>query len=140
MLDISLGLILLTAVVFFLLVFLLNKWLYRPLLSFMQEREESIARDLQNASANESGAHEILAEAQTIVQNAKAEANAQKKEAVEAAKAEVAKLLEAKKSELEKRYEEFLQELAKEEESIRSALISQTPLFKEALKAKFNKL
>jgi len=140
MLDISFGLILLTAVVFLVLVFLLNSWLYRPLLGFMQEREESIARDLENANANESGAQEILAEAKAIVESAKAEANAQKKEAVEAAKAEVAKLLEAKRAELEKRYEAFLQELAKEEESIKSALISQTPLFKEALKAKFNKL
>lgn len=140
MLDISWGLILLTAAVFLALVFLLNSWLYRPLLGFMQEREESITRDLENANANESGAEAILAEAKEIVEGAKAEANARKKEAIESAKAEVAKLIETKRAELEKQYEEFLQELAKEEESIKSALISQTPLFKEALKAKFNKL
>jgi len=140
MLDISLGLIVLTAVVFFILVFLLNKWLYQPLLSFMQERQESIQRDLENAEANESGAQELLAKAEEIMQEAKSAAAAKKQAAVENAKAEIAQMIEAKKSELEKRYEEFLSELAKEEESVRSALISQAPLFKEAIKAKFNKL
>jgi len=140
MLDISLPLIVLTAIIFFVLLVLLNKWLYQPLLSFMEERERTIERDLEAASQNESGAQEILAEAKQIVDEAKHKAAAKKKEAIDAAKAEAAKLVEQKKAELEKRYEKFLEQLKKEEESIRSTLISQTPLFKEALKAKFNKL
>ena len=140
MLDISVGLLLLTAVVFLGLIFLLNSWLYQPLLKFMQEREESIRRDLENANANEEGSQKLFEEAQSIVSEAKSEASAMKKEAIEKVKAEVNELIAAKKSELEKRYEEFLQEMKKEEEGIKSTLISQMPLFKEALKAKFNKL
>ena len=140
MLDISIGLLLLTAVVFLGLIFLLNNWLYKPLLSFMQERQESIRRDLENANANEEGSQKLFEEAQAIIAQAKSEASAMKKEAIEKAKAEVNQLISAKKSELEKRYEEFLHELKKEEESVKSTLISQMPLFKEALKAKFNKL
>ncbi len=140
MLDISLLLIVLTAVVFFVLLFLLNKWLYNPLLTFMEERDISIRRDLENAIANESGAKEILKEAETIVSEAKHKASAEKKEAIEAQKAEIAKMIEAKKAELEKRYEEFQARLKEEEQAIRSTLISQMPLFKEALKAKFNQL
>ena len=140
MLDISLGLLLLTAVIFFVLLFLLNSWLYRPLLSFMQERDESIRRDLENAAKNESGSQELLEEAAKIVNEAKHEASKMKQEALESAKAEATKLIEQKKRELEQKMEQFLQELAKEEESVKSALISQMPLFKEALKAKFTKL
>jgi F-type H+-transporting ATPase subunit b len=140
MLDISLALIVLTAIVFFALLFFLDKWLYKPLLGFMEERERTIKKDLEAAAKNESGAKEILAEAKRIVEEARHEAAARKKEAVDAAKAEAAKLIEQKKAELERRYEEFLAQLKNEEESIRSTLISQTPLFKEALKAKFNKL
>ncbi len=140
MLDISIGLLLLTAVVFVGLIFLLNNWLYKPLLAFMQEREESIRRDLENANANEEGSQKLCEEAQAIIAQAKSEASAMKKEAVEKAKAEVQELIAAKRGELEKRYEKFLEELKKEEESVKSTLISQMPLFKEALKAKFNKL
>ena len=110
------------------------------MLKFMQEREESIRRDLENANANEEGSQKLFEEAKAIINEAKSEASAMKKEAIEKVKAEVNELIASKKSELEKRYEEFMQEIKKEEESIKSTLISQMPLFKEALKAKFNKL
>ncbi|BCD60052.1 MULTISPECIES: hypothetical protein [unclassified Nitratiruptor] len=140
MLDISFGLIVLTAVVFFVLVFLLNSWLYRPLMEYMQERERSIQEDLEKAKENESGSQHILAEAQAIVAEAKAQANSMKSEAVAKIKDEMAQLIAQKRAELEEKQAALLQELAEEEKSIKSALISQMPLFKEALKAKFNKL
>ncbi len=140
MLDISLGLLVLTAVIFFILLFLLNSWLYQPLLRFMQERDESIARDLENADTNEDVTKKLLQEAQDVVAQAKSEASRMKSEAIEVVKAEVAVEIEKKKAELEKRYEAFVEELKKEEEVVRSTLISQMPLFKEALKAKFNTL
>lgn len=140
MLDISLGLLVLTAVIFFILLFLLNSWLYQPLLRFMQERDESIARDLENADTNEDVTKKLLQEAQDVVAQAKSEASRMKSEAIEVVKAEMAVEIEKKKAELEKRYEAFVEELKKEEEVVRSTLISQMPLFKEALKAKFNTL
>ncbi len=140
MLDISVGLMIFVAVVFFILLFLLNGWLYRPLLSFMQEREESIRRDLENAEANETGSQELLEKAEKILSDAKHQASAMKQEALEEVKSQIAQQIEAKKAELAKKEEEFLAKLAEEEKSIKSALISQIPLFKEALKAKFNKL
>jgi len=140
MLDISLVLLLVTAVVFFVLLFLLNSWLYQPLLKFMEERDESIRKSLENAHNNESGAKELLQKAKEIVSEAKHKASSMKQQALEEVKSETAKEIEIKKSELEKKYQEFLKELAEEERSVKSALISQLPLFKEALKAKFNKL
>ncbi len=140
MLDISLGLIILTAVVFFILVFLLNSWLYRPLLRFMNERDGMIRRDLENAMSNEEGSQKVLEEAKAIIMHAKQEASAMKKEALEKLKAQMQEMVASKKAELEKRYEAFEKELVEEEKEIKSALISQMPLFKEALKAKFNTL
>ena len=106
----------------------------------MQERDESIARDLENADTNEDVTRKLLQEAQDVVAQAKSEASRMKSEAIEVVKAEVAVEIEKKKAELEKRYEAFVEELKKEEEVVRSTLISQMPLFKEALKAKFNTL
>ncbi|BCD62533.1 F-type H+-transporting ATPase subunit b [Nitratiruptor sp. YY08-26] len=140
MLDINIGLVLLTAIVFLALVFLLNSMLYRPLLTFMTQREESIRRDLENANSNEEGSEKLLEEAKAIIADAKAQASSMKKEAIEEVRAEVSKMVEAKKAELENRKEALMEEIKKEEESVRSTLISQMPLFKEALKAKFNTL
>ena len=140
MLDICLGLLVLTAVVFFVLLILLNSWVYKPLLTFMQQRDESIKRDLENAVANEDDSHKLLQEAKEIVTQARSAAAKEKQEKRDAVKQEIAKQIESKRAELEKRYEEFLAELAKEEEQVKSALISQMPLLKEALKAKFNQL
>ncbi len=140
MLDISPGLLVLTAVVFLTLIVLLNNILYKPLVRYMDEREASIKRDLENAVSNEDESQKLLAEAQDIITQAKSEAARMKQEALEAVKAEVAEKIEAKKSELEAKEAEFMQSLAKEEEQVKAALISQLPLFKEALKAKFNQL
>jgi len=54
MLDISPALLLVTGLVFFILLILLNKILYKPLLKFMDNRNESIKRDLENAGRNTS--------------------------------------------------------------------------------------
>ncbi len=140
MLDIDLGLLGLTAAVFLVLIVLLNNMLYKPLVQFMDEREASIKRDLENAVSNEDESQKMLDEAKTILANAKAEAAKMKQEALEAIKAEAAQKIEAKKSELESKQEAFMADLAKEEEQVKAALISQLPLFKEALKAKFNQL
>ncbi|BCD67777.1 hypothetical protein [Nitratiruptor sp. YY09-18] len=140
MLDISLGLLVLTAVVFFVLLILLNSWVYKPLLAFMQQRDESIKRDLENAVSNEDESQKLLQEAQAIIAEARTKAAKEKQEKLDALKKEIGEQVASKRAELEKRYEEFLAEIAQEEEQIKNALISQMPLLKEALKAKFNQL
>ncbi|WP_200762439.1 FoF1 ATP synthase subunit B' [Nitrosophilus alvini] len=140
MLDISISLVLLTAILFFILVAVLNSWLYKPLLGFMEERSESIKRDLENASKNTSGSAELKKEAEEILARAKSEAMAIKQSALNEAKALGQSKVDAKKAELMKEYEDFKASLKEEEESLKSALISQMPLFREALKAKFSKL
>ncbi len=140
MLDIHLSLMLLVAVVFLVLLFLLNSWLYQPLLRFMDERDKSIRKDLENVSSNTHEIDELRAKADAVIAQAKNEAAAMRAKTIEESKLLAQSKLEAKKEELEKAYQEFLGELKKEEEQLKSELLSQMPLFKESLKAKFSQI
>jgi F-type H+-transporting ATPase subunit b len=140
MLDIHLSLMLLVAVVFLVMLILLNSWLYQPLLRFMDERDKSIRKDLENVSSNTHEIDELRAKAEEVIAQAKSEAAAMRAKTIEESKLLAQSKLEAKKEELERTYQSFLEELKKEEEQLKSELLSQMPLFKESLKAKFSQI
>ena len=140
MLDISVSLMLVVAVVFLVLLILLNSWLYQPLMAFMDERDKSIRKDLENVSANSSEIEELKAKAEEVIAEAKSEAAALRAKTIDESKLLAMSKIEAKKEELEEVYQEFLNSLKKEEEELKSELLSQMPLFKESLKAKFSQI
>jgi len=140
MLDISVSLMLTVAVVFMVLLVLLNSWLYQPLMAFMDERDKNIRKDLESVNANTSEIDELRAKAEEVIANAKSEAAALRARTIEESKLLAEEKIEAKKRELEEKYSEFLVSLKKEEESLRNELLSQMPLFKESLKAKFSQI
>ena len=47
---------------------------------------------------------------------------------------------ENKRADLDKEHSSFMEKLESEKEALRNSLLSQMPLFKESLKAKFSKL
>ena len=140
MLDISLSLMLLVAVVFLALLVVLNSWLYQPLQAFMDERDKTIRKDLENVHADSSEIEELQAKAEGVIAEAKSEAAALRAKTIEDSKMLAASKIEAKKEELEKAYQEFLTSLKGEEETLKSELLSQMPLFRESLKAKFSQI
>ena len=140
MLDIHLSLMLLVAVVFLVMLILLNSWLYQPLLAFMDERDKSIRKDLENVSSNTSEIDELKAKTEAVIAQAKNEAAALRAKTIEESKLLAMSKIEAKEEELEKTYQGFLDELKKEEEQLKSELLSQMPPFKESLKAKFSQI
>ena len=140
MLDISVSLMLIVAVVFLVLLILLNSWLYQPLMAFMDERDKSIRKDLENVNANSSEIEELRAKAEEVIAEAKNEAAALRAKTIEESKLLAMNKIEAKKEELEESYKEFLNSLKREEEELKSELLSQMPLFKESLKAKFSQI
>ena len=75
---------------FVLLLFFLNQWLYKPLLAFMNKRDEMIKKDLQNTQGNLQEITKIQDEINTIIGNAQKEA----KEIIEQATAREKKLME----------------------------------------------
>lgn len=140
MLDINWLLLGLTLVVFLVLIALLNSWLYNPLLGYMQKRDEDIKKDLLEVGNNDEEIASLHAQANKIISDAKAEAMVLRDKVVSEAKELSESKIEAKKAELAERFAQFTVSLKEEKESLNNALLSEIPLFKEAIKAKFSKI
>ena len=140
MLDINPILLLATFVVFVSLIAVLNSWLYNPLFSFMDKRDKDIKRDLDKVGSNDDEIATLTEKAESIVITAKLEAAALREKVIADAKALAESKLEAKRAELASEYSEFEQSLAKAQNELTSDLMSQVPLFKEAVKAKFSQI
>jgi len=140
MLDISPALLLITVTVFLVLLVTLNKILYRPLLEFIQNRNDSIAADYENAGKNSNDVSAFHDEADRIIKEAKAEAGIIRTEAIEAAKASIAKKIDQRKAELEEEYLAFLEGLESERAEFKTTLLSHMPQYKDGIKAKLNQI
>jgi F-type H+-transporting ATPase subunit b len=140
MLDIHLPLMLFVLVLFLSLLVVLNNMLFQPLIKFMDDRDASIAKDLNAAKGLSGNSDELNAQAAENINNAKAEAAAIRQKAIDEEKSLAASKVEAKQEELNKKYENFVEKLNSDKESLKNSLLSQMPLFKESLKAKFSKL
>ena len=140
MLDIHVSLMLFVLVLFLALLVVLNQILYKPLIKFMDDRDESIANDLNAARSLSGNSEELHAEAESNLEEARSKAAEIRQKAVEEAKALAESRAENRRAELDKEYSLFIEKLQSEKDSLRNSLLSQMPLFKESLKAKFNKL
>jgi len=138
MLTLSPSLMLIVLLLFIGLIVYLDKALYQPIINFMDQRDMTIAKDAKESQELSGSADELLQESNAILDSAKQEANALRQAAIEEATAESEKLLHSKEAELEKAYEEFTLKLEKEKEELKNGLLSQVPLIKESLKAKFS--
>ena len=140
MLDINPILLLITFVVFLSLIAVLNSWLYNPLFSFMNKRDEDIKKDLSKVGSNDTEINELNLKAQSIVMNAKLEASALREKVIADAKELADSKLEAKRAELAEEYLEFEKTLADSKEQLTKDLMLDVPQFQEAVKAKFNQI
>ncbi|MCD6654675.1 MAG: F0F1 ATP synthase subunit B' [Sulfurovum sp.] len=140
MLDIHLPLMLFVLVLFLILLVLLNSMLFQPLIKFMDDRNNSIAKNLEAAKSFSGNSDELNAKADENISNAKNEAAAIRQKAIDEQKLLAASKVEMKQNELNKEYQGFLEKLTSDKENLKNELLSQMPLFKESLKAKFSKL
>ncbi len=140
MLDINPILLLATFVVFLSLIAVLNSWLYNPLFSFMNKRDEDIKKDLEKVGNNDDEINELTSKAESIIMNAKLEAAALREKVIADAKELADSKLEAKRAELASEYLEFEQSLAKSKDQLTSDLMAQVPVFKKAVEAKFSQI
>jgi len=140
MLDLNPGLMLFVLVVFFSLMYLLNTMLFQPLLKFMDERDATIAKDLKNAEEMADNSSDLNAKADTLLAEAKAEANAIREKATTEAKALAQSKIESKVKELEVNSAAFEAELEAEQKALKDALTAQLPTFKETLQSKLSGL
>lgn len=140
MLDINPILLLITFVVFVSLIAVLNSWLYNPLFAYMNKRDDDIKKDLEKVGSNDEEINELNAKAESIIMNAKLEAAALREKVIADAKELAESKLEAKRAELAHEYLEFKQSLSQSRDELTADLMSQVPVFKEAVKAKFSQI
>lgn len=135
------GDILVTLVVFIVLMLLLKKFAWGPLMGIMQQREEQVAGDLDAAEKSRQETKQLLeeqrsllkearVEAQAIVENAKKQADLQKEEIVSAARNEAVRLQESAKRDIETEKEKAIAAVREEVVSL-SVLAASKVLNKE---------
>jgi len=140
MLDISPILLLVTLVVFLSLLAVLNSWLYNPLFAYMKKRDDDIKNDLEKIGSNDDEINKLNAEAERIMMDAKLEAASFREKVIMDAKELANSKIEAKRAELASEYAEFEKSLSEYKEQLAKDLMSQVPLFKEAVEAKMNQI
>jgi F-type H+-transporting ATPase subunit b len=106
----------------------------------MDKRDGDIKKDLEKVGSNDSEINELHEKAENIIMNAKLEAAALREKVIADAKELADSKLEAKRAELASEYLEFEQSLANSKEQLTNDLMTQVPMFKEAVKAKFSQI
>lgn len=134
--SVNVQLMLLVFVLFIAAVYLLNKWLYQPILGFMDARDDMIKNDLANVDGNDSEMEAIDNEIHSILDAARKEATAIKESATLAAKEEYAKNIEMLKTENDNNLNVFLESMQQEKEALKATLLSQMPEFQASIKNK----
>lgn len=125
LLDVDPGLFVWILITFVLFVFIFAKLAWKPILSALQQREESIKDSIQAAEKalkkaeeiskdNEKALREAEATAQRIRKEAVAEAEAIRADKIEKAKDEAAKLLDQARATIDAEKKKALQELRNE--------------------------
>jgi len=140
MLDISPVLLLSSAIIFLLVVARLNSCLFVPLLKHMDDRSESIKKDLADAQSNSADVDGMLDEASHIIAEAKKEAAAIRDKAYTEAKEVADAKLASAKEELEAKSVKFFEELSAEKVALKESLVAAMPQFNESLKAKISSI
>lgn len=140
MLEIDLPLVALTAVVFLALIAILNSVLYKPLLGFVDKRNQDVKNDEDSISKNTSDLSVFEAQVEQILSAARAEAGKIKQDALNAAKEAAGKITAEKRAELEVDYDAFLQNLKAQKNEFKAELMNSLPELRSALKSKLARI
>lgn len=128
MVDLTLGTILAQMLNFFILVWILARFAYKPLVSMMQERKERIAKDLADAQAARNEAEQFKADYAAQIANARQEAQQIVEKAVQQAEATTREQLAAAREQIEREKERSRQDIVNERDramnNLRNEVIS----------------
>ena len=128
MVDLTLGTILAQMLNFFILVWILARFAYKPLVSMMQERKERIAKDLADAQAARNEAEQFKADYAAQIANVRQEAQQIVEKAVQQAEATTREQLAAAREQIEREKERARQDIVNERDramnNLRNEVIS----------------
>lgn len=133
-------LMLLVFVVFLLTMILLNVWLFKPLIGFMDEREAALRKDLDSISSSDTQVQEIQQQIQDILSDARARSSEILQKATSDAKSHYEANLQKKQEELAKKLQDFRANLEKQKEVSKKELLAHLGEFEDALKLKIKQL
>ncbi|OZI13427.1 ATP synthase F0 subunit B [Bacillaceae bacterium SAS-127] len=148
--GVNFGDILFQLVMFIVLLALIKKFAWGPLMGIMQQREEHISSEIEEAEKSRVEAKKLLdetraelkasrQEAQSIIENAKKVGDDQKNEIIAAARAEAERLKESAKMEIDQQKEQALAAVREQVASL-SVLIASKVIEKELSAADQEKL
>lgn len=133
MLEISWQLLVITAVIFLGLIYILNLILYRPMLKFMDDRKQSIKKDEEDLGKNAKDVGVYKAEIDRILLSARNEANSIRQAATDKAKEVAAGKIAQIKAGVEADHQIFTAGLANKKTELKLALLESLPEFKDGL-------
>lgn len=133
-------LMLLVFVVFIITMFLLNTWLFKPLMGFMDERENSLRKDMESAVSDDNEVKEIQEKIRSVLADAKAQASRIIEDAIDNAKADYDARMEKKTNEIQARLESFRADLESQKYQVRQELLADMAGFESALKGKIQQI
>lgn len=123
-------------IVFITLIYLLNQWLYKPMLNFVADREKSIEQDIHNTQSIREEISKTNEEIAQVLANARKEAMQILEEANQEAKITHKNKINAKKVENEAKLADYKAKLLEEEEVLYQNICAQFPTFEQAISAK----
>ena len=118
MLDLNIGVMLIEAGIFLVTLVFLKKWLFDPLVAFMDEREKKLQKSLEMINANTEDTKELEEEIEKILAKAKKEAKTIRDEARAKAQKEANEMKAKRLAEIEAAKEELAKEIKAEKEKI----------------------
>lgn len=133
-------LMLLVFVVFIITMLLLNSWLFKPLIGFMDERENSLRKDMESAMSDDNEVREIQEKIRAIFADAKAQASSIIESATIEAKAEYDEKMEKQANEVQGRIDSFRADLENQKNQAKQELLADLGVFEMALKSKVQQI
>lgn len=137
--DVQFSTMLATFIIFLAMIIILNSLLYKPLLKFMSDRDDSIASDENKVQQNAAQMDSFNEDLEKIKEETRAEVAAIKHQIINEAKSLKEQEINAKKEENEQKLKVFYNELLNKKSALKESLKAQIPAWQEALKENLNK-
>ncbi len=120
-------------VVFVLLLWAMNVWVYRPLLAFMDNRQAEIKDSLAKIKTDNTQSVEIRHQIDALLKEAAEKRREMIAEAIQKAIESYDAVIKQKESELNQEFEAFAKQLQNEKQILKEQLQAQMPVFEDEL-------
>lgn len=131
---------LLVFVIFITLIFLLDLWLYRPILKQIQRRKSLLDEDGDALVGLKAEVEKIKAKSQAVLFQARDQASKIKEEAIVEAQSDYDERFNRARSEIENRFLVSQKELQDKQAKIYAELETKVPVFTQAIQKKVDSL